>query len=241
MLPTNIELSGYFDYDLSDKLITGVTLNHAERAAMGTVTPGVESKVLVTVKRSLAQADGGLTDAALESVPLEPPEDRLPLILDAAPWGLRLVHCRGWHVFHASYETDPKVCILRLLDHGALICQCNFSPVPAAKPGTHTPMEEYEASIRQALGEQFSEFADRSNVPTDDGRTILRVTALGNYVLPDGNESKQVPMSWTYYLVAHPSGSQVSFVFAVEPGLRERLGEQDVQLVESLTFVKPPK
>ena len=239
--PTNIELSGTFDYDLTDKLITAVTLNHAERAAMGTVTPGVESKVLVTVNRSLSKADGGLTDAVMEALPLEPPADRLPLVLDAAPWGLQLVHNRGWHVFHASYENDPKVCILRLLDHGTLICQCNFSPVPSAKAGSHTPLEEYEASIRQALGEQFSEFADRSNVPTSDGRKIFRVTAVGNYVLPDGNESKKVPMSWTYYLVTHPSGRQVSFVFAVEPGLRERLAEQDVQLVESLTFVEPSK
>lgn len=237
--PTNIELAGGFVYHLTDKLIISLTLNHTEKAAIGTVTPGVDSKVGVTVERSLAEANGGLTDALLESVSLEPPPARLPLILDAAPWGLRLVHDRGWHVFHANYDSEPKVCILRLLDHGSLICQCNFAPVPAMKAGTHTPLEEYEASIRQALGDQFGEFTERSNVPTDDGRKIFRVTALGNYSLPDGNESRTVPMSWTYYLVAHPSGRQVSFVFAVEPGLRDRLAERDVRLVESLLFEEP--
>src|SRR5690606_1652452 len=107
-----------------------------------------------------------------------------PLVLSAAPWGLRLTHGRGWHVFHASYEEDPKVCILRLLDHGSLICQCNFSPVADAGAGKHTPMEAYEANIRQALGEQFVEITDRSTIPTEDGSKLFRVTAAGNYQLP---------------------------------------------------------
>lgn len=234
--PTNIEVTGTFDYNLQDKLITSIALDHSERAAIGTVTPGVESRVQVNVERSLASGAGDLTEEILDAIPLEPPPERLPLVLEARPWGLRLVHGRGWHVFHASYEEDPKVCILRLLDHGSLICQCNFSPVPSVKPGTHTPLDEYEASIQQALGAQFGEFVDRATIPAEDGRKIFRVTAIGNYQLPDGNESKTVPMSWTYMLVVHPSGRQVSFVFAVEPGLRERLAERDLRLVESLQF-----
>lgn len=239
--PSNIELEGTFEYHLEDKLITRVTLTQTEKVAMGVVNPGIDSTTTVTLNRTLADSDGGLTDAIVESVPLEPPPERLPLVLTAAPWGLRLIHGRGWHVFHASYETDPKVCILRLLDHGSLVCQCNFSPVPDAEPGQHTPLETYEASIRQALGQQFGEFTDRTTVPTDDGRKIFRVTAVGNYQLPDGESTRSVPMSWTYYLVATPSGRQVSFVFAIEPGLRERLRDRDLELVQSLRFEEPAR
>jgi hypothetical protein len=239
--PSNIQLEGTFEYHLEDQLITKVTLTQTEKVAMGVVNPGIDTTTSVTLNRSLADSDGGLTDDIVEAVPLEPPPERLPLVLNAAPWGLRLMHSRGWHLFHASYEQDPQVCILRLLDHGSLICQCNFSPVPDAEPGKHTPLETYEASIRQALGEQFGEFAGRTTIPTDDGRKIFRVTAVGNYQLPDGESTRSVPMSWTYYLVASPSGRQVSFVFAVEPGLRERLRDRDLELVQSLRFDDRPR
>jgi hypothetical protein len=239
--PSNIQLEGTYEYHLEDQLITNVTLTQTEKVAMGVVNPGIDSTTSVTLNRSLTDSDGGLTEAILESVPLDPPPERLPLVLTAAPWSLRLMHSRGWHVFHASYEEDPKVCILRLLDHGSLICQCNFSPVPDAEPGTHTPLETYEASIRQALGQQFSEFSDRTTVPTEDGRKIFRVTAVGNYQLPDGEATRSVPMSWTYYLVAAPSGRQVSFVFAIEPGLRKRLRDRDLELVQSLRFDERPR
>lgn len=239
--PSNIQLEGTFEYHLEDKLITKVTLTQTEKVAMGVVNPGIDTTTSVMLNRSLADSDGGLTDEILEAVPLEPPPERLPLVLNAAPWGLRLIHGRGWHVFHASYEEDPKVCILRLLDQGSLICQCNFSPVPAAEAGKHTPLDTYEASIRQALGEQFEEFTDRTTIPTEDGRKIFRVTAAGNYQLPDGESTRSVPMSWTYYLVAAPSGRQVSFVFAIEPGLRERLRDRDLQLVQSLRFEEPAR
>lgn len=236
-----IELEGSFEYQLEDRLITRVTLTQAETVSMGVVNPGIDSTTTVTVNRSLADSDGGLTDEILESVPLEPPPSRLPLLFNAAPWGLRLIHSRGWHVFHASYKEDPQVCILRLLDQGSLICQCNFSPVPDAETGQHTPLETYEASIRQALGEQFGEFTDRATIPTDDGRKIFRVTAVGSYQLPDGESTRSIPMSWTYYLVAAPSGRQVSFVFAIEPGLRDRLKDRDLQLVQSLRFEEPAR
>ena len=234
--PSNIDLEGEFDYDFKDKLITKIRLNQKEKAAIGTVTPGIDTQVRVTVDRTLTEADGGLTEAVLESLPLEPPPERLPLILNAEPWRLRLVHGRSWHVFHASYENTPKVVILRLLEQGSFLCQCNFSPVASVEAGRHTPLAEYEASIQQALGEQFQEFAERTEVPTEDGRKIFRVTAVGNYQVPEGDEVKIVPMSWTYYLVTHPSGRQVSFVFAVEPKMRESLADRDVRLVESLLF-----
>ena len=234
--PSNIDLEGDFEYDIDEKLITTIRLNQTEKAAIGTVTPGIDSQVQVKIERALTESDSGLTDLVLESIPLEPPAERMPLILNAAPWRFRLVHGRNWHVFHASYENTPKVVILRLLEQGSFLCQCNFSPVPSAEPGKHTPLADYEASIQQALGAQFEEFSERGRVPTEDGRKIFRVTALGNYQLPEGDQTKIVPMSWTYYLVAAPSGRQVSFVFAVEPKMREALANRDARLVESLLF-----
>jgi hypothetical protein len=142
-------------------------------------------------------------------------------------------------VFHANFDSDPQVVILRLLDEGTLVTQCNFSPVPNAQPGEHTPLDEYESGIQQSLGAQFSAITARDKIPTSDGRQIFRVVTQGKYQLPEGEQRSEVPMTWIYYLCTAPSGRQVSFVFAIEPALMERLAGQDRQIVESLQFVQP--
>jgi len=195
----------------------------------------------VIIERSLASSPGALTDELAESTPLEPPADRLPLRFEAPTWGLGLIHSRGWHVYHANFDSDPEVVILRFIDEGTLICQANFSPVPDAAPGEHTPLDEYEESIRTSLGARFGTIVARDRIPTEDGRKIFRVTTQGKYELPNGDETKEIPMSWIYYLCAAPDGRQVSFVFAVESAMRERLADRDRQMVESLTFGKPSR
>ncbi len=238
---SKIKLSGHLLYDLEDKLITSVDLNHDEKEAVGTITAGIDSQVRVILERSLAGSPGALTDELAESTPLEPPADRLPLRFDAPAWGLQLIHSRGWHVYHANFDSSPEVVILRLIDEGTLICQANFSPVPAVAPGEHTPLDEYEESIRRSLGAKFGTIVARDSIPTEDGRKIFRVTTQGKYELPNGDETKEIPMSWIYYLCAAPDGRQVSFVFAVESAMRERLAGQDRQMVESLMFGKPSR
>ena len=236
---TNVKLSGHLLFDLEKQMVTSVDLTHSEQGAIGTIAPGIDSEAHVVITRSLASGDGALTGKLAESIPLDPPGDCLPLEFDAGPWGLSLVHGRGWHVFHANFDTDPQVVILRLMDQGTLVCQCNFSPVAKVAPGQTTPVEDYEASIRQSLGSQFGAIVARDRIPAQDDRTIFRVTVEGKYTLPNGEESQEVPMTWLYYLCADPSGRQVSFVFALEPEMRERLAGQDRQIVETLQFGNP--
>ena len=59
---TNIDLSGELHFDLDRNMITFVDLTHAEKAAIGSVTPGIDSKARVTTRRSLASSAGALTD-----------------------------------------------------------------------------------------------------------------------------------------------------------------------------------
>ncbi len=73
----------------------------------------------------------------------------------------------------------------------------------------------------------------RRSIPTDDHRFLYRVTAIG--------EANKVPITWIYYLCAAPNGMQVSFVFAVETALRDRLGGRDLQMLKSLRFLEAPK
>jgi hypothetical protein len=236
---TNVNLSGELHFDLDQNMITFVELTHAEQSAIGSVRPGLDSKVRVTTRRSLATSDGALTAERATAIPLEPPADRLPLRFEAQPWGLQLVHGRGWQLFLANYDAEPEVVILRLLEDGEVVCQCNFSPIPPAPPGKHVPLEEYEASIQQSLGDRLGAIVARDEIPTSDGRRIFRVTTRGTYEITDKEGTKEVPIHWIYYLCADPSGRQVSFLFSIESAMMERLAGEDRQIVESLQFTRP--
>jgi hypothetical protein len=124
------------------------------------------------------------------------------------------------------------------MQHGSLVCQCNLSPIPAAAPGQHTPLEQFEADIQQALGDKFKQFKSRDRIPVDDGRTILRLVAEGEMSVDGEQGTVRLPMNWIYYLCADRTGKQMSFVFVVEPAYMELLAGRDLQMVKSLRFTR---
>jgi hypothetical protein len=78
----------------------------------------------------------------------------------------------------------------------------------------------------------------REQIPSEDGRIIHRVIAEGQNSLVKDKEAVEVPMQWNYYIVTAPTGEQLSFVFAIEPQLVEQLADRDLELVQSVRFVK---
>ena len=135
----------------------------------------------------------------------------------------------SWHVF----QQTPQIAVLRLMDHGTFVAQCNLAPVRAANAGEHVPEQQFQNDIRTSLGKRLKTIEKAETIPTDDHRFLYRVTAIG--------EANKVPITWIYYLCAAPNGLQISFVFAVETALRERLGNRDLQMLKSLRFLETPK
>jgi hypothetical protein len=235
---TEVEIKGHLLYDVTQKFVRAASAKYVVKSSIGTVSPGVDATVDVTVERSLSRSPGRLTDKVAEALALTPPPESLQLEFDAAPWGVRLKHDRNWYVFQALLEGTPRVVILRLMEQGSLICQCNVSPIPSAPAGQHTPAERFEADIQQALGDRFQGIVSREKVPTADGRTILRIVTQGEFEVAGDKAAVRIPMNWLYYLVAAPDGRQTSFVFAVEPAYLPTLADRDLQMVKSLEFTR---
>lgn len=233
-----VAIHGTLEYDRSSESITAASLKYDVKSAVGTVNPGIEAQVDVSIKRSVLTKPGRLTDELVKSIPVSPEADSLSLAFDAAPWGMRLRHNRNWYVFHAVLEGTPQIAILRLIDRGSLIAQCNFSPIAAVSPGENTPLDQFEGDIKRTLGKRLKKIAAREQVNVGDEMKVFRVIVEGEYLLKGSNgEEQTVPTHWIYYLVAAPSGKQASFMFAVESSLLEQLGSQDEELVRSLQFI----
>lgn len=231
---STVTVSGKFRYDRKGRYVSRLDLVQKEKRSVGAVSPGMDVTATVVLERSPAASPGPLTDAAVEKIPLDPDVSLLLLGFES-PWGVRLVHDRDWHVFHQTADAA----ILRMLDKGSLIAQCNLRKIAPAGAGKHTPEEMFQADIQKALGEQFKAFGGAEQIKTDDGRFSYRVTVDGEAKSGTGDAVKVTPMKWIYYLCAAPSGEQTSLMFAVQADLMEKLANRDLSIVKSLQFGTP--
>lgn len=235
---TDVQITGQLTFDTKQKLITSANVTYTIKANIGTVSPGIDAKVESVVTRELAANPGKLTDALVEATPISPPAGAESLAFDAEPWKVQMVHDRSWHLFQAVLEGTSQVVIFRLMENGSLLCQCNVARIPSAAPGKTAPLDQFEADIQTSLGKRFKAMRKREQIPSEDGRIIHRVIAEGQTSLLKDKEAVEVPMQWNYYIVTAPTGEQLSFVFAIEPQLAEQLADRDLQMVQSVRFVK---
>ena len=235
---TDVTISGRIVFDRNLNMIRQATAKYGIKSSIGTINPGIDATVDVTVDRQLSDSPGRLVDALADALPLEPPAADLLLDFAAPPWGVALSFDRNWYVFQALFEGTPQVAILRLMENGSLICQCNLSPIAAVAPGEHTPIEQFEADIQQALGDKFKQITSRDRLPVEDGRSILRLVVDGEMTVNSDKGMVKLPMNWIYYLCADRSGKQLSFVFVVEPAYMQLLAGRDAAMVKSVRFTR---
>ena len=221
---TNISIEGQYQYSFDQKCMTHIKLTQTEKRSVGTVSPGMDVTATVVVTRMPDSVTTMFNENVLAKIPFEPASDHLKLQLDP-PWRFRFFYNRNWHVFHQTRE----VAVLRLLDKGSLIAQCNVSPIPAAAAGKHTPEEQFQSDIFSALGDKLKSITKAEQVKTDNGLYLFRVTAIG--------EAEGIPMHWFYHLCAAPSGQQAAFAFSVETKMLERFAQHDIDLVKSVRFL----
>jgi hypothetical protein len=229
-----IKVEGHVLFDVEQKCIQRVELTQSEKRDVGTVSPGLDVAAKVVLTRTVVDQPKHLTDKEIAELPLEPNPATLLLMFDAPDWGVRMYPERSWHLFHKT----TTVAVLRLLEKGSLIAQCNVRRLEPAEAGKHLSEEQFQADIERSLGKGFRQFVQSEKIENREGLHVLRVVASGGAERKTAkNEIESIPMQWIYYLVAHPDGRQMAFVFTVEPERLEILKSRDMSLVSSLEFL----
>lgn len=221
---TKIDVKGQIAFDLAKKHIRQAVVEQEEDRAIGAVSPGMKVKATIYVDRAPVAGSSAFSEATLSRVPINTEPQQLALWFDA-PWGVRFAYDRNWHVFHQK----DNVAVLRLMDAGSLVAQCNVSQMPTLAAGAATPINQFQDDIRTSLGAALKGISEAAQTKLANGATLYRVVATG--------EAQKVPMHWLYYLSIAPDGRQTAFVFAVESRLVEQLGQRDREMVESVLYV----
>ncbi len=228
---SEIKLSGHYLYDLKRHCLTHMELTQSETRTVGAVSPGLKVTAKATLDRSPSEHPG-LNDQAVEAVPREAKPESLLLSMEAGDWGLKLYHERLWHLFHQG----STVAVLRMMDKGSLIAQCNVSPIGPAPAGKHIGEKQFQEDVQKAIGDEFKKIEKAEIIPTEDKRFVYRVIASGEASQKTSKGVNKIPVNWIYYLIADATGRQVVLVFTVENTLVERFDNRDINLALGIDF-----
>jgi hypothetical protein len=229
-----LHIEGRAVYDRKQNLVTRLELTQTEKRSIGAVSPGLDVAAKTVLTRSLVARPARLTDDDLAGLSLEANEANRLLMFDAPAWNTRFYHDRRWHLFHQTSESA----LLRLLDGGGLITQCNIKKLPDAEPGQHVSEEQFLADIERTLGKNFGRIEQTEKLKLKDNLFVFRVIVSGTVERRNAkNEPEPGPMQWNYYLVAHADGRQIAFVFSLDPRQAEELENRDLAIVAGLEFL----
>ena len=145
-----------------------------------------------------------LGDAALANVSLDTSPQRQLLQLVAASGKYTLLHDRHWH----TYWDDPKLTVLKRIENGQVVAQCNLASGPSAGKGRHQDLNQFRDDIRGSLKEKFIQFLGAGEV---DGNPA------GGFRYKVGVQGREGDLGvlWDYYLIANPEGDQLLATFTL--------------------------
>ncbi len=224
---TEIELKAKYKFDLKLKRITFLALLIKEKRVIGHIGPGLDTVAKLVIKISPISESEHLNSKAVAdlSKPLTPELSQLSY--SAPSGGFQFQYDRRWYLT----SDDPKMAVLRLMDRGELVAQCNMSALPV-DPKKTIALSEFQNDVKKSLGKNFGQFASASETTNKAGCKVFRVVAHGTV--------SQLPISWVYYLIANEKGQRVTLSFTYEQTLEERFAQADRLLVGQVRLTDSP-
>lgn len=225
---TEIEIKSKYVFSTSAQRVVRFALLFKEKRSVGHVGPGLDVvvKQLVVVK-PLASAQL-LTADDLKALASPADESARRLVLDSPQNGFRIEHNRNWFIT----SDDRKLTVLRYIDRGELVGQCNLTPLdPITASKNDLTLAGFQSDIEKSLGERFGQFVSAKETTDSQNRRVYRVVTHGKVA--------DLPIQWVYYLLTTADGRRLSVAFTMEQSLVERFGNADELLVKGIELTTP--
>jgi hypothetical protein len=220
---TDIELTGKYTFDIELDRITWLAIGIKEQRAVGPATPGFQAEARVRIL---------IADAKQDVIPVQ--ESAAPDLAGHTfleyqpPDGIySFIHDRRWHIV----AEHPGQSILRLVEDGEAIAQCNLRQVRTDSKTQEVDLERFKADVFKALGNTPAQLVQADESTNSSGLRILRVQIAG--------ETSGAPVQWIYYLATDARGQGLSYVFTMSGTAVERFGAADFEITNGLQFTEP--
>lgn len=227
-VPTDLNLNASYGFDLAKRQVVSLSMAVDEKRQIGPAEPGFEVSAQVEVVVEPLERSDVLTNEVLAHAARTAAEPHL-LTYASESAGLRLMHDRRWRMMREGENTV----VLRLIENGNVITQCNLHRLIDLEPEKQPTLEEFKADVKKSLGEHFGQFEDAGAEFTPLGLRRLRVTVSGVV--------SEVPIRWNYYHLSDNAGRQATCIFTLQQARLEQLGDQDLQLTDVLVLENRPK
>ncbi|MCC7083373.1 MAG: hypothetical protein IT427_00020 [Pirellulales bacterium] len=222
---SQIELKGKLTFNLKQGIATSLLLAIKEDRGVGYASPGLDVVAKLKVVVSPLPESKLLTDEVLSTAKLQ--QSDVPPMLEfvSKDSSYRFLYDRRWSVVGDS----PQLVVMRLVDRGDLIAQCNL--MPAIKQ-LEKPIEltQFQDDVRKALGPMFGQYESAAESALPSGLRMLKVIVAG--------AAEKLPIQWRYYSIQDQSGREITLAFTLEAPLAEQFRDQDKPIVESIEFLQ---
>jgi hypothetical protein len=216
---------GTLTFDRREALVSELTLRRTETRKAGPVEAGLDMKSTVTVTRRAIPVPAELSDSVVAGLPAEPASGSGELLLTAQSGAYTLRHGRDWHL----YWDDTRLTVLKRLDHGTPVAQCNLTIGPNAGKGRHQDLQQFRDDVRRALGKRFGSILGSGEVDGDPAGGF-------RYKIGVRGHEGDLGVIWYYFLVAGPEGDQVLATFTLTEDQAKTFGDQDLHMIGSLRW-----
>ncbi len=225
---TNLEIKAKYSFHLQHRQITWIALAIRENRSIGLGTPGLHVNArLRMVAEPVAETQPPPLPDVSDAPELETASTAALLEYRPEDRGFVLLHDRHWHVL----REEPRLSVLRWVDQGQLVAQCNLLSLPPANAKHELKLEDFQQEIQRALGESAQRIVDARETDLGPEIRALRTVVSG--------QVSGVPIQWIYYHLTHTaSGKRLSCVFTMSAEELERFGGEDLSLAGSILFLE---
>ena len=218
---TEISMRAKLQFDLSIQRINWLGAMIEENRSIGHVGPGVELVAKLQVKISPLDSPQSLTDTVMKKIVTKPNPSVLQLKYDGGKGPWRFSHDRSWYI----YQDDSQTTVLRRLENGDLIAQCNIADMGTVDLKTMTTLAKFQQDLIVGLGNNFGTVVSAREYENERGYKIYKV-------LLDGTVD-DLSLRWLYHLVTDKTGRQSIVVFVVEAAMFDQFANTDDVLLET--------